>query len=74
MMENPNTERNVLIDYFHILAAVWGALFCFSLEVIEIGTTVNTPLFHCRPSHHTRDPPVLETCFVVETVGCWFIS
>lgn len=33
MMENPNTERNVFIDYFPILAAEWGAIFCFSLEI-----------------------------------------
>lgn len=27
MMENPNTERNVFIDYFPILAAEWGGNF-----------------------------------------------
>lgn len=49
MMENPNAEIYILffiyyiyilyiiyIYYFHILAAEWGSLFCFSPEVIEV--------------------------------------
>lgn len=79
MMENPNTEIYVFIDYFHILAAEWGAIFCFSLEIKVIWTTVNTPLFHYCPSHHPRGPWVLETCFgwngfIMETIRCWCIS